>query len=104
MLEIAESDIGGARVRRTFTMGGERLFAGHMLTSEEVLALPLANRRALTGSNYLEVWPKAPNAAPANAERHIVSNGFGKFSVIVGHKLNEHPLTKDEAERLAKGD
>jgi len=103
MLEIAESDIGGARVRRTFTMGGERLFAGHMLTAEEVLALPLANRRALTGSNYLEVWPKAPNA-PEGAERHIVSNGFGKFSVIVGHKLNEHPLTKEEAERLAKGD
>src|SRR6185437_14352844 len=100
MLEIADADIGGAKVRRTFTIGARRVFAGDRLTAEELLALPLANRRALTDSNYIDVWPKAPNGSPANAERHIVSNGFGKFSVIVGHKLNEHPLTKDEAERL----
>lgn len=104
MLKIADEDIGGAKVRRTFTMGPRRLFAGDTLSREEVLALPLSNRVALTDANYFDVWVKAPNAVLPDAERFIVRTGQGLYNVVAGHKLNDEPMTKEEAERLAKGD
>jgi hypothetical protein len=34
-------------------------------------------------------------------ERFIVGIGEGKFNVIAGHKLNDEPLSRAEADRLA---
>lgn len=97
MLHISDDDVGGARVRRIFTAAGRALRAGDMLTRDEVLAM--RNRRTLAEISAIEIWPRATGIA--DAERHIVHNGGGRFDVIAGHKLNERPLTKDEAEELA---
>jgi len=35
-------------------------------------------------------------------EHFIISIGKDKFAVIAGHKLNDTPLTKAEADRLAR--
>lgn len=98
MLEILEADIGGARVRRTFTSNGKQMKMGDQLTAAEVLAIRLPNRKALTDSHFIEVYPKAPIVA---GERFVVGIGGDKFNVIEGNVLNEAPLSKKEADKLA---
>jgi hypothetical protein len=100
MLEMKDQDIGGARVRRTFTSGARQLKAGEQLTRDEVLKMNLPNRRALSDSGYLELYPRAPTAEPG--ERFVVGVGKDKCNVIEGRVLNDDPLTKDQAERLAR--
>jgi hypothetical protein len=51
-------DIGSARVRRTFMMRGENLKPNRRLSADEVLAIPIANRRALVDAGYLEIYPR----------------------------------------------
>lgn len=99
MLEIAEKDIGGARVARTFTMNGRFTKRGDQLTAEEVLSINLPNRRALIDSNFIEVYPKAPTAG---GERFIVGIGKNQFNVIEGRLLNAEPLTREAAEKLLR--
>jgi hypothetical protein len=98
-MDIAEQDIGGARVRRRFSRGTEALLAGHMLTGEEVRGIPVANRRALIDAGFIEVFPHG--FGEDAGEKHIVHLGRGQYDVIQGHKLNDAPLTKDEAQQLA---
>lgn len=103
-MDIAESDIGGARVRRVFTRGTEQLFAGTILSAAEVCAFAPANRRALREAGFIEIFPRGPVESVgvgSDAERHIVHMGGGKYDVIAGVKLNASPLTKEEAEDLA---
>lgn len=99
MLEMKDADIGGARVRRTFTRGEQQLKMGDMLTAEEVLAIPIANRRALTDSNFIELYPKAPGSG---GDRMMVGVGKDEFNVIEGRVLNDEPLSRKEAEKLLK--
>lgn len=99
MLEILDNDIGGARVRRTFTRNGEQLRAGHQLTSDEVLSIAVPNRRALIDSNFIEVYPKSPLM---DMERFIVGIGKDKYNVIAGQVLNDSPLTREQAEKLLR--
>lgn len=99
MLEMRDEDIGGARVRRTFTRNGRHLKMGEHLNAEDVLSIPIANRRALTDSSFLELYPKAN---VAGGERFVVGLGGGdKYNVIEGRVINDAPLTKKEAEKLA---
>lgn len=103
MLPIASEDIGGAKARRTFTIGGRRLRAGDELSGDEVRALRFPNRMALIEGQYIDIWPK-PRVEMAGAERFVVRTGQGLYNVVAGVKLNDEPMTKEEAERLAKGD
>jgi hypothetical protein len=57
-------DIGSARVRRTFTLRGKILKPNRRLSADEVLAIPIANRRALVDAGYLEIYPR--RSAQAN--------------------------------------
>jgi len=57
-------DIGSARVRLGFTMKGEYLSPNRRLSADEVLATPIANRRALVDAGYLEIYPR--RSAQAN--------------------------------------
>jgi len=98
-MQIEEADIGGARVRRLFRRGEETLRAGTMLSASEVIKFAPANRRALVEAGFIEVYPRGP--VESVGERHIVHMGGGKYDVIKGVKLNDSPLTKDEAEDLA---
>lgn len=104
---LADEQIGGGTVRRTFKFGDTQVFAGHPLTAEQIIGIPRANRRALVEKTFIDIYPKPPtdlapaHELPRDGERHVVSSGFGKFDVIEGRKLNSAPLTKDEAMTLA---
>jgi len=106
-MEIADQDIGGARIRMGFTRGNQRMKAGEHLTADEVRSIPLANRRALASAGYIEVYPTRTEvvhreAAAKPGDRFIVSVGKGQFNVIEGHRLNDEPLTREAAEALAR--
>jgi hypothetical protein len=60
-------DIGGAIVRRSFTLGGERLTNSTILSEAQVKAMPRSNFRALRDNGYLQVFPKPRSAEPARA-------------------------------------
>lgn len=98
-MDISEHDIGGARVRRVFRRGEKALMAGHILSAAEVMAIAPANRRALREAGFIDIFPKGP--VESVGERHIVHMGGGNHDVIEGKKLNDAPLSKDEAEDLA---
>lgn len=98
-MDIVEQDIGGARVRRVFRRGDEAMLAGRILTAAEVIAIAPANRRALREAGFIELFPKGP--VESVGERHIVHMGGGKYDVIAGRRLNDAPLTKEQAEDLA---
>lgn len=97
-MRLEASAIGGAKVVRAFTMGGDTLKPGHVLTREEVLAMPPANRNALAESGRISVFPPMPAIL---TQRHVVSVGFGRYNVIEGRMVNDLPLTKEEALALA---
>ncbi|WP_407146254.1 hypothetical protein [Bradyrhizobium sp. ORS 86] len=105
-MQIDDADIGGARVRRVFRSGNEMLKSGTMLSADEVLAIPAANRRALREAGFIEIFPRGPvqsvGTDDADSQMHIVHLGGGKYDVIAGKKLNaDGPLSKEEAEELA---
>jgi hypothetical protein len=99
-MDIAEQDIGGARVARRFTCGSEAMLRGRMLSATEVCSIPVANRRALTKAGIIEVFPRN-DAVTTVGQKHIVHLGRGQYDVIQGQKLNAAPLSKDDAEDLA---
>jgi len=99
---IADADIGGARVRRVFTARGNVMKAGKHLSSDEVLAIPIANRRALQDAGYIEVYPKSSPAGKGEPMTyHIMKVGDGQYDVIKGSKVNPKPVSREEAYRLA---
>lgn len=104
MIEIFDQDIGGARVRRTFTNGIQHLKAGDQLSRDDILGMPRANRRALADSGYIEVYPRAPAGEPT--ERIVIGvgkiDGKDKYNVIEGRVINKTPLSINEAEKLAR--
>jgi len=100
MLDILDQDVGGARIRRTFTNGGTQMKSGTHLSRDEVLKMNLPNRRALADSGYLEIYPRAPQDGPR--ERIIVGFGKDKYNVIEGRVINDVPLSRDAAEKLAR--
>lgn len=88
--------IGGGFVRLAFNDGIKRLPPGTQLSVEQIEAF--ANGRRLIRTGYIETYPPRP---PSETERRIVHIGAGRYDVFEGVKLNDDPLTKDEAEALA---
>ncbi|HVM96147.1 MAG TPA: hypothetical protein VMT89_07145 [Candidatus Acidoferrales bacterium] len=102
MFQMADNEIGGAIVRRTFRSGGRQLFTGARLTAQEVLSFPKANRNALAEKRYIDLIPKADQTSvAAKGERFVINAGFGKFYVIEGKKLNDEPIDREQAYALA---
>lgn len=104
MLALRDQDIGGGVVTRAFRRGTEYVRQGTRLSREDVLAIPRANRNSLIDNGLISVYPTAAAATPADARplaRLVVSRGFGNFDVIEGRKLNDAPLSKEDAEELA---
>jgi len=96
---IKEKDIGGASVRKVFSMRQEMVMPGTDLSRETLLAMTVNNRQSLIDNGYIVIYP--PHPIQGNGEVFVYSRGFGKFDVLEGHKVNEEPLTKEEAEALA---
>jgi hypothetical protein len=101
MLMIGSKEIGGGFVRRAFTDGETLMAVGAPLSAEKINAWP--NRRTLIESGLIAVYPPHGEGAATTgpAERHMVHLGRGQYDVIAGTKLNDRPLSKDEAEDLA---
>jgi hypothetical protein len=96
------SEIGGGVVRRRFTMNGETLPVGTHLTAAQIASI--ANGRSLIRIGHIHTYPRIPgSAAEQSGNRFVVNLGFGKFDVIEGRKLNDEPMTKDDALVLAGG-
>jgi len=93
---VQDKDIGGATVRRVFTLGTQAVRNGETLTRDQVLAMPTNNRQSLIDNGYIVLYPLAPNPL------HIISKGFGKYDIIQGQLLAEG-LTKEQAEAFAPG-
>src|SRR5882672_2783295 len=94
---LRHEDIGGGKVRRGFRSGDKYLAPGTILTSEQILAMPYANRCALI-DRFIEVWPAEANRQPAQKHEGptrvmMIHMGGGKFNVIDGWVLNEEPLS-----------
>jgi len=105
---VPEGEIGGGQVRRPFAFGNGRIGPGTNLSAEQIATIRPVNLRCLVEQGSLVIWPRAArgpaHAAPEGAKRHIVQVGFGshvRYDVIEGVRLNEGPLSKEEAERLA---
>lgn len=108
-------DIGGGVVKFGFRAGSKWLCAGTRLTADQICAFAAPNRQSLIDKGMLAVWPKsgdelgvvssgdAPGAivSPVPAQRHVVHTGRGQYDVIEGHKLNDAPLKKPDAQTLA---
>lgn len=92
------NDIGGGIVRRPFLFGEKQLMAGDRLTEEQVRSIPVNNRNALRDSNFLSIFPKSPDRS---GQVFVIHRGMGKYDVIDGVKINDEPLTKEEAEALS---
>jgi hypothetical protein len=56
-------DIGSARVLQAFTLRGKILRPNRRLSADEVLAISVANRRALVDAGYLEIYPRRSTLA-----------------------------------------
>jgi len=108
-LEIADKDLGGARVRLTFQTiqknGSTRRFKpNEQLSAEDVLAWPMANRRALVSAGYIEIYPRqfVGRQAIQKGDRFIVQARKDQYNVIEGRRINDQPLSREDAEELAK--
>jgi hypothetical protein len=95
MLLIGQKEMGGGFVRLSFTANGKRLTPGTRLTPEQIKSF--GNHRRLIDAGFLSVFPPSGD----EGVRHVVHVGGGRYDVLVGHKINDGPLTKEEAEELA---
>lgn len=92
---LAMDQVGGGEAKRHFTWGGRAVRPGDRFTRDELLAIPFANLQSLVDTDKLAVHPRV---IPSN-DLHIVSTGFGHFSVLQGAILADK-LSKDEAAAL----
>lgn len=105
---LVADDIGGAVVLKAFRgTGGEMVLAGTRLTEEHVRAMPRANRESLVDNHRLHILSKSQASVasePRDTHAFVVHLGAGKYNVIEGVKINDEPITKEEAEALAGTD
>lgn len=90
---------------RGFQRGAEYMKTGRVMSREEIMAIPTANRRCLIDKGHIIVWPQPQGASQAvgdgtGVERHVVALGFGRFGVVEGRWLKDG-MTKEEAYALA---
>jgi hypothetical protein len=63
---IADKDISSGRVLRAFRWDKEEFKPNQHLMADEVLAIPIANRRALVDGGYLQIYAHQRQAPPWN--------------------------------------
>lgn len=90
------NDFGGAVVRRAFN--GKR--TGTILTADEVRSIAKANLRALISGGYLSLFPTPRRGG----KRFMRKNDEGMYDVIEGEKINDKPMSRDDAKALMRAD
>jgi hypothetical protein len=97
MLLVGQKEFGGGFVRVSFTVNEERLKVGTPLSADAIRSF--GNYPRLIETGHIAVYPPSPSGV--GGERHVLHKGRGEFDVIEGRKLNDAPLSKDEAYALA---
>jgi len=70
MIPVRDEQIGGAVVRRRIDRGAlPPLHAGYVMSREEILAMPVANRRALVANETIWLAPLTDDQVVAEAPR-----------------------------------
>jgi hypothetical protein len=96
---IADKDIGGAYVLKPFDLRGERLIPPQHLAADQVLSIPIANRRALIEAGYIEIHPQRP--PPWNSKDESFRNALRAWTRWkLDLKDIEHDNTPDEFSAL----
>ena|SRR5579864_2942755 len=96
--------LGGARVFRPCTIGGELRKGGDVLDAATLASLPRQTLRALVDQRFIVPWPKAAGVAevPADFEVYVYNRlGTSTYDVVLGKRLHDQPLSKADAEALA---
>lgn len=93
--------IGGAEVRRAFRMGTHFMRTGMKMSPEDVMSIRPANRQSLIDKGFLWVWPRSEEAPVSHGKRYAIHVGGGSYDVIEGRKLNDEPLSREDAQALA---
>lgn len=103
---LAPEEIGGAKVFRQMTLFGKVYVRGELVPVELLRKVPKQNLRALMDQRFIVVWPigEASPQLPTGDDEVFVYNrpGTSRYDVIVGRRLNHAPLSKTEADKLAK--
>lgn len=104
---MQDHQIGGSFVKRRFNFGDKIMTAGQRLSREELLTIPKPNRDALSRGGFLEHFPLADGTGSAAdvaapGEIFIAVLGKGEYAVVRGTRLNPKPMTREEADALAK--
>lgn len=101
-VRLDDKIVGGAYVERPFRVLNELKPRGTTLTRAEVLSLRPQNRDALINGNFMREFPSAPNAE--DGQLFVTRGSDLKYYVVRGFVVNDRPLTRDEAERMARGE
>jgi hypothetical protein len=98
---LSEDQIGGGYIRRPggIKSGGDKIANGTHLSREWLLKLPKATRNAMVSLGDIELYPLAPSNS-AGGQKFVAHRGGGAYDVIEGVKLNDKPLTGDEARAM----
>lgn len=92
---IKEAEILGGTALRRFNIGAREIKPGTKLLAHEVRGIAPANRKALVEIGSLDVHRRSEDD-----ENFMIHRGGAKYDVIQGRKINDEPLSKDDAEEL----
>lgn len=101
--QAIRDDMCGGIVLRAFRLNGELVRAGAELSEEQVRGMGRANLEALRRRGSIHLLSKKAGEAPAvdpRTQAFMVHTGAGKYDVIEGVKINDEPLSKEEAQAL----
>lgn len=98
--------IGGGKVFRPCTIAGNLRLPGTPLTAEDLAQVRPSNLKAMIDQRYIQVWPKGTDAPPIAEPGEVMIvprlGANNRFDVVIGKRLNSAPLSKSEADALAK--
>lgn len=99
---IPREQVGSARVFRAFNLAGRQTKPGDVLTEADLAQIAPSNWRTLIEQRFMVPAMKPPKAPEPTGEVHVYNRvGTSTYDVVVGHRLNDQPLSKTDAETLA---
>jgi len=102
---IPREQIGGARVMKIIDRGGGNKIlpvtngAQTVLSREWLLGLQPSNLQSLVNTGKIDLYPLPPEGA-RDGQKFVAHRGGGAYDVIEGVKLNDKPLTGEEARAM----
>ena len=107
MPRLPSNTLSGAKVFRPCSIAGKTRLRGEIISEDDLLKIKPSNLRSLVDQRFLQVFVRGPETIqpPADPGEVITAPRLGaanRFDVIVGRRVNAGPLTRSEADELAK--